>query len=424
MDFKFLKSKFSRNVLTLVSGTAVAQAIPLGLSPVLTRIYSPNDFAVFAIYMSVVAVGTVLVSMKYDLAIILPTEDKEAGNIALLALFIAALTSFILLLLVLFLNVEIAAMLTSEPEQKKEVAKWLYFTPLSVFLMGVFNALSFWLNRNSDYKTMAKSKVVNSGSMTGTQLLIGTTTNTAHGLISGFIFGRALSVFYLMKRVRNGNANFLFHYNKESMSKMANRYKRFPIFTLPGEFVNVISNQLPVFLLGNYFNAGILGNYSLMERVLNAPISLLGRSVLDVFKQKASEDYITQGNCREIFVKTFKTLAALAILPCLVLFLFGPFLFGFIFGNEWSIAGEFAQIMAVLFFFKFIASPLSYMFNIAEKQHIDLIWQIGLFTVTVTSFAVGVSYDNIRLALICFTGSYSLLYIINLYLSYQFAKGK
>lgn len=419
-----LNSKFSKNVLTLVSGTAIAQAIPLGLSPVLTRIFSPNDFAVFAIYMSVVAVGTVLVSMKYDLAIILPTKDEEAANVALLALFIAALISIVLLLITIFFNIEIAGLLTSEPALKSEVAKWLYFVPLSVFFMGVFNALSFWLNRKSDYKTMAKSKVVNSGSMTGTQLLLGATGQIGPGLISGFIFGRFFSVVYLTKRIHFGKANFFLHYDKLKIYKMVNRYKRFPIFTLPGEFVNVISNQLPVFLLGNYFNAAILGNYSLMERVLNAPISLLGRSVLDVFKQKASEDYIAQGNCREIFVKTFRTLAVLVILPCLTLFLFGPYLFELIFGKEWAIAGEFAQIMAILFFFKFIASPLSYMFNIAEKQHIDLIWQIGLFVVTVTSFAVGVSYDSIRLALICFTGSYSFLYMINLYLSYQFSKGK
>jgi O-antigen/teichoic acid export membrane protein len=150
---------------------------------------------------------------------------------------------------------------------------------------------------------------------------------------------------------------------------------------------------------------------------------LLGRSVLDVFKQKASEDYVKLGNCTSIFVKTFKTLTLLALVPTVLLFFLSPVVFSFVFGEEWQIAGEFAQILSVLFFFKFIASPLSYMFNIAEKQHLDMLWQIGLFIATVISFYVGVQKDDIKFALICFTASYSFLYIINLYLSYVFSKG-
>lgn len=421
----FLKSKFTKNVLTLVTGTAIAQAIPLGLSPVLTRLYTPEDFGIFAIYMSIVAVGTVLVSLKYDLAIILPSNDKDAANITWLALIISVIISTVLLVVIFFLNKQLANILVSEEGQKKAILKWLYFVPLSVFLMGVFNAVSFWYNRNVNYKLMAKSKVVNSGSMSVVQVTLGGLKKTGLGLISGFIMGRFFAVMYLIRGLRKRDeTSFLTLYNRDRMVKMAKRYKRFPMFTLPGESVNVISNQLPVFLLGKFFSAGVLGNYSLMERVLNAPISLLGRSVLDVFKQKASEDFANHGNCKEIFLKTFKTLSLLAILPCLVLFFFGPFLFKFIFGGAWVIAGEFAKILAILFFFKFIASPLSYMFNIAEKQHIDLIWQIALFAVTIASFSLGIFYDDVELALICFSASYSILYLINLSLSYKFAKGE
>lgn len=420
----FLNSRFSKNVLTLVTGTAVAQAIPLGLSPVLTRLYTPEDFGIFAIYMSIVAVGTVVVSLKYDLAIILPSDEKDAANITCLALITAVIISGILLILIFLFSDSLTSILVSETKQEKVIAKWLYFVPFSVLLMGGFNAISFWFNRNSNYKVMAKSKVVNSGSMTGAQLLLGGLKKISIGLIGGFILGRLFAVLYLILGLRKGGNSFWRLYDKHKMMDMIKRYKRFPMFTLLGEFINVVSNQLPVFLLGRFFSAGILGNYSLMERVLNAPISLLGRSVLDVFKQKASEDYATIGNCKEIFLKTFKTLALLAIIPCLVIFFFGPFLFKLIFGESWTIAGEFAKILSILFFFKFIASPLSYMFNIAEKQHVDLIWQMGLLVATVTSFALGILYNDVKWALTCFAVSYSLLYIINLYLSYQFAKGK
>ena len=107
----------------------------------------------------------------------------------------------------------------------------------------------------------------------------------------------------------------------------------------------------------------------------------------------------------------------------LMLFFLSPYVFSFVFGKEWQMAGDFTQILAVLFFFKFISSPLSYMFNIAEKQHLDMLWQIGLFIVTIISFYIGVQKEDIKLALICFTAAYSFMYIINLYLSYSFSKG-
>nr|WP_298996109.1 oligosaccharide flippase family protein [uncultured Allomuricauda sp.] len=419
----FLDSKFTKNVLTLVTGTAIAQAIPLGLSPVLTRLYTPDDFGIFALYMSFVAIGTVLASMKYDLAIILPSDEKDAANITILALFIVAGISTILFATVLVFNTSITNFLISESSKRASISKWLYFVPLSVFLMGTFNAISYWFNRNSNYKVMAKSKVANSGSMTIAQVVLGTMKKNSIGLIGGFILGRLLSVIYLFLQLKKEKNNFVRYYDKPKLISMKKRYRRFPMFTLPGEFINVVSNQLPVFLLGKFFSAGILGNYSLMERVLNAPISLLGRSVLDVFKQKASEDFAKMGNCREIFLKTLKTLAALAVVPCLILFLFGPWIFKVVFGESWIVAGEFSQIFAILFFFKFIASPLSYMFNIAEKQHIDLIWQSVLLLVTAASFGIGIHYNDVKLALICFATCYSILYIINLYLSYRFSNG-
>ena len=419
----FFKSSYSKNVLTLVTGTALAQAIPLALSPILTRIYSPSDFGILATYMSLVALGAVVTSLRYDQAIIIPERDEDSANVTVLAILISLVTSIILLLVVIFFRETISSLLLEDPEERATLAKWFFFVPLSVFLMGLFNAISFWLNRKKVFRAMATSKVVYTSGMSAFQIAVGLIKKSPVGLLIGFIFGRLFSVLYLLHKINKDRNPAFSQISRTQMLHLLKRYKRFPYFSLPGSFLNVASNQLPILIIGKYFGGVILGNYSLMERVLNAPISLLGRSVLDVFKQKASEDYIKYGNCKKIYLKTFKTLVALSILPTIVLFTLSPLIFGFVFGKEWVIAGEFAQILSILFFFRFTASPLSYMFFIAEKQHQDMIWQIGLLLVTVASFFTGIYYDNIKLALICFTASYSMMYVINLFMTYSLAKG-
>ncbi|AXT61836.1 translocase [Aquimarina sp. AD10] len=424
MKNKFsFKSKFTRNIITLVTGTALAQSIPIALSPILTRIYTPEDFGILATYMSLAAVISVVVSLKYDVAIIIPEKDEDSAGITVLSIVIAFVMSTIIFLIIFFFNQELAVFLVEKNDDVQVFSKWLYFIPLSVLFMGIFNAISFWFNRKTLYKRMATSKVINTAGLTGTQIGTGVLGYTPIGLLLGFVSGRIFSVLYLVNKLRRDNDSVFAKVTRNSMVLLMKRYKRFPYFTLPAEFINVVSNQLPIFVIGKFFGGAILGNYSLMERVLNAPISLLGRSVLDVFKQRASEDYVKYGNCKDIFIKTLKTLMLLSIFPTILLFFLSPFIFGFIFGKEWSMAGEFAQIFSILFFFKFTASPLSYMFNIAEKQHYDMFWQIGLLIFAVISFVIGIHYNDIKTALISFVISYSLLYMLNIYLSYSFAKG-
>ncbi len=418
------KSDFSKNVLTLMTGTAVAQAIPLAMAPILTRLYTPDDFAILAIYMSLATVLTVVVSFKYEIAIIIPEKDHDAANVTVLSVVIATGISLLLLVVVLLYNEKMARLLTEDEVNVAELAKWLYFVPISVFSMGIFNALSFWFNRKSDFKKMAASKIANSVGSIGGQVVLGAAKITPQGLLIGFLIGRLAAVWYLLAQFNQKKGDSFEQVSKSGILAMMKRYRRFPAYTLPAEAINVISNQLPVLVIGKFFGGGALGNYALVERILSAPISLLGRSVLDVFKQKASEDYALQGNCEAIYVKTLKTLALLSLVPTLLLFFLSPHIFSFVFGKEWQLAGEFTQILAVLFFFKFISSPLSYMFNIAEKQHLDMFWQIGLFIVALLSFYIGIQKDDIKLALVCFTAAYSFMYIINLYLSYRFSKGE
>lgn len=415
------RSDYVRDVFTLMLGTVIAQLIPIILSPVISRIYTPDDMALFATYMSVVAILSSFITLKYELAIILPESDKDSISIMALSMIIALLISILTLVLLLLFGVGFLELLTNK---KIEDSHWIYIIPFSVFTVAVFSSFNYWQNRKSHYKTLAVSRVSQYAFMTGAQIGFGMALLKSVGLILGEISGRIVATIVLSYQTLKNDLSLLKSITRKDMIVQFKRYRNFPKFTLPADLVNVVTNQIPILAMGKYFQASLLGNYFFMDRILNAPISLLGKSVLDVFKQRASTDYNKFGNCRDIYVKTLKTLTLASIFPTLVSLLFAPWLFRAIFGAEWEIAGHFARIMSLMFFFRLIASPLSYMFFIAEKQHIDMIWQILLFFTTLVSFGTGVYFRSIEICLWSYSISYSVMYLINIYITYNFAKGK
>ena len=141
------KSEFSRNVLTLMTGTTIAQAIPIAISPILTRIYTPGDFGVFALFLAIIGVFSVVASGRYELALMLPRKEEDAINIfSLGTIIIFLLTIFLFLFIFLFHQYLV------DMSQNEEIGYWLYFMPLAFFLIGIFNLLSYYNNRQKNYK--------------------------------------------------------------------------------------------------------------------------------------------------------------------------------------------------------------------------------------------------------------------------------
>ena len=139
------KSEFSSNVLTLMTGTTIAQAIPIAISPILTRIYTPEDFGMFALYMSMATIISVIATGRYELAIILPEKDEDAINIMMLSIGITFLVSLITLLIIFIFNAQIT-LLFGNPN----ISQWLYFVPLTIVLTGVYQALIIGLIEKND----------------------------------------------------------------------------------------------------------------------------------------------------------------------------------------------------------------------------------------------------------------------------------
>ncbi|MDQ1245254.1 MAG: lipopolysaccharide exporter, partial [Campylobacterota bacterium] len=378
--------------------------------------YTPEDFGVFALYMAIVSILSVVATGRYEMAIMLPKKDEDVNSIVKLIMILLTSISLLALFIVYIFNTQITSLF-----ENKDISSWLYFLPISIFLVAIYQVYNYLLIREKNFKKLSTNKIIVSTTNASTQLGVGLAYTSAFGLLFGNIVGYIVSIYFIIK---SKVVNKYFIFENSSIKKVAKEYENFPKYDVPSVLVNVIANQLPILALGKYFGLGILGLYSFMYKVLMMPISLLSSTVLDVFKQRATEDYNKYGNCRDIYVKTFKKLILLGMVPFTILGIFAPEIFAFIFGENWRVAGEFAQIMTPMLYLKFVISPLSFMFYIAGKQKYDLAGQFILLLILVLSIAIGLQFNDEKIVLISFSIGYTIIYFAYLIYSYFLSKGE
>lgn len=377
------KSDFVKNVVTLMTGTSIAQAIPIALSPILTRIYTPDDFGLFALYTGLAAILSVIATGRYELAIMLPSNEMDAANIVKLSSLISCIFSLIILIIVIFFGVEISILLG-----EVEIRNWLYLLPASILISGIYQSLNYWFNRKKDFKRLAKNRVIQSGFTATIQIPLGLVKVGGLGLLLGTLLGQCITLISLIKQAIKENSEYFKNLRSSSLLKLAKRYINFPKFDVPTTVLDVGASQAPNLLFTSFFSASFAGFYFLTQRVLQAPITLISASILDVFKEEAAHSYRETGNSKKIYLKTLKTLILLTVIPSFLLFIFIEDMFLFFFGNDWKDSGTFAKILIPALALRFIVNPLSFMIYIAEKQKANLILMTLLFFLIVLSFCL------------------------------------
>lgn len=373
-------SEFSKNVLTLMTGTTIAQAIPIAITPILTRIYRPEDFGVLALFMAITAVLGAIANGKYELAIMLPKSNIEALNIVYLSVIISSLFSLLLFIVILLFKSNIIVLL-GEPE----IENWLYFVPITVLAMGLYNALLVYNNRIKKYRDISISSVSKSTGQSLAQILIGFLKAGPMGLI----FGQVLSYFagniILIKNTLNKN-NFNDSIDKKIIMEMAKKHKKFPSFSMPSVFLNSINLNSVSFLISSIFSVTTLGFYSLTQRIIGIPASVIGKSFSQIYYQKASEQYNKSNTTEAIFLNTLKKLFLIGIPIFTIAFFVVEPLFSFVFGDEWVISGTYSKIIIPLAFTRFVSSTLSVTTSVHNKQQYGLYINILLLFSTIGIF--------------------------------------
>ena len=400
-----------------MSGVAIAQAIPIICSPILSRLFTPNDFGLFADFLAIAAFLPIIMSGRYEFAILLPKRDQEAINILSLSCILTVCFFLIFFLILLGFGNSIAELINVN-----KLAPYMCLIPISALLSTVFLVFNEWCIRKKWFVALGKNKISNSAGIAGTSILFGL-TKLQPGLILGEIFGQIFSATSAIVRVLRKDRYLFAYVTKNKMKYFARRYFDYPKFIIPGQFLNTFGGQLPVLVLSSQFGLYEAGLFMMSQRVLGIPITFFGNSFKDVFKQRAAHDFQAHGNCVNIFKKTTFLLIKIALIPFIVLFITAPYFFEFVFGAEWYDAGIYTRYLCVMYLIIFINSPTSSILRIVEKQYVDMIWQACYAVLTAVSLLAGVILKDIKITLLLLCICRSIAYLISIYLSYRYAKG-
>lgn len=387
MNFKSLtSSEFKKNVLTLMTGTSISQAIAFLAGPILSRIYTPDDFGVLATFMSLTILLSIISTGKYELSILLPKNNKNSSYLVHLSILLSLIISIISTIIILFFDTEIADLLNSEL-----ILDYLILVPMTSFLVALFQIFNYWHNRQKKFKSIASAKISQTSVFVFSSIALKAFPFNA--LLIGDIISRFCSALVLIVNAIR-HPSFYLKMNLKKTKALAIRYLDFPKFSMPSSLLNSTSIQAPVLLLQLFFSSTITGFYSLAHRIISAPLTLLSGSVSQVFLQKISENKSDKQKLAFYTQSAYKKLFQIGIIPLSLVLVFGDYIFSFVYGENWVVAGEFAQILAPWMFIVFTTSPLTNVFIVLERQKTLMLFNMLLLAVRLSVLCIGGLYLN------------------------------
>lgn len=398
-------SVFVRNIATLTAGSVVAQLIPLASSPVLTRLYSPIEYGHYARFMLLVTVLSGAATGRYEMAILAAGSSPEVRVVKLLARLLAVGVSA----LVLFAAVGLRAV---EPLP----AWWVWLLPAGVLVTAAQQVSYSWLLRERAFRLLSSSRAARALLVAAVSISVGVLGLSTSGLALGAVLGSAAIAAGLFAFERGSGA--VTWHGRAELRGAAMAHRQFPLLVLPSEWLSTLALQLPLLFL-DVTGAGF---FSFATTVVSTPLSLIGTSVLEGFKERAFRDYRERGSFRTVYRGVFFALVAPATAGAIALAIGAPVVFRVAFGARWEAAGVFAASLAPMFALRLLASPLSYTYVVVRRQREAMLLQAYALgssaLVLLLGRHVGAS-DVVRV--LAFGMNYALVYVIFLLRTWSLA---
>jgi len=377
--------KFARAVTVIAGGAALGQAVTVLISPLLTRLYSPADFGVFGVYASILGILTVVASLRYEFAILLPKDEESAACILALCFLVlfgtTALSCFIITAIggqiVVWANVP-------------ELEGYLWLIPLGMLGAGTYQILNYWGVRRRDFYRIGRTRLTRGIARAALQVGLGYAVSGPLGLLIGQFAGESAGSASLAEAAWKKDRGPLKAINLNGIRQAAARYRRFPVFTGTSALIDSLGLNAPQILFAAFYGAQVAGWFALGQRVIAAPLNIVVDSVAQVFFGEAARlSGDDPQSMRRLFWKLSTKLALAGAVPVAVICALAPWFFAIVFGSGWETAGRYVQVLGVMFAVRFAVIPLQHTLNILERQDINLIWDVARLILVVGSLLAG-----------------------------------
>ena len=405
---KIWKSSSARNAGKLLSANVIAQAIGIIIYPILTRLYTPEDFALLSLFMSISGVIILIATAEYQYAIVLPEKETNARALVQLCAFLL-LVFVAVICLTLPLSTHIAALFKAPA-----LADWWGLMPLCVAGLGLWNILNYWYIRRASFTRISGYQI--------TQSLFSATGKIGFGSIGwlsgGMIIATALAPILSLcistglawkKQIRE-----LFTIDKSAICRVAREYANFPKFNLPRALVNSAGQYLPIWLLTPCFGLAQMGQLSLALLAAFVPLSIIARACYQVLFQRVSELVRKQQSLTSLLSQFILwTVIGLALLLP-VIYIFMPQLVTFLFGGEWLEAADVIRRLYPYIVLTPICGAICFLSDVFAKQKIALWLEIGYMIATTIALLIGIHVGNFLIAVSLFAWARFAFLVIQL----------
>lgn len=410
-------SDLGRNILTLLKGSVLAQSLPILCMPLLTRLYSPDDFGVFALYSSLILSLAAIVGLRYEYGILLPKSDTIAWRLLVLSAKITLTISILAGIIFFLFSIQIGNLL-----KNPALTPWLALLGINLLIIGITQLITFWFNRTKQYGLMANQRVIQSISSNGAQIALGLGFHFGvSGLILGNLLGQLITLIYSLRKAFADK-----YLNTKKLLKIEQKllvhFKNLPLYNAPTALIDALRLNGINVLLSAFFTVSSLGQFALAWRLLQSPISLINGALSQVYYQHFTQLPYEE---RHFFLcKCIKKSFIIGILPFTLLYLNSEWLFVILFGIEWEQAGQICSILVPWLFLNFITSPISSIYVVLKQEKTLLVFSI--FYMLIPLSIIYFIHQNLIETLIYISSAMSLLLflfiIIALAITKKYAK--
>lgn len=378
-----------KNIIILISGSGLAQLIPILVIPILSRMYTADDFGDLSLYANIVGILVIIASGRFEHAILLPKKESTATYIVAGSFIITLSFSIFLLILVIIFKIFFSHLLVDQ-----RIAKWILFIPLSVFSSGIFNILTVFANKYKLYKFMSIGGFVKSITTSGIKVLGGIKKAGAFGLIIGNIIGNIFSMLFISIVCFRFKKYQLKYLSYKGITNALKVYVDFPKYNMPRALLNTISGSLPIFIFYKYFGTSVTGFYSMSLGLSLIPIQIVVQSIYQVYSEKIIKEYNNRIAIAKSIINIAKTLTMVFSLPFIILIIFAPDIIVFFLGDKWLESGKILQYIIPWLFMVLVSTPLAFIPKLSGKLKTEMIIDMVYLVLRIIALYIGVLINN------------------------------
>lgn len=384
LNFWHSQGQLQKNFFTLASGTIAAQLIGLVTFPLLTRIYTPEQFGAMGIFAAVFGTLAPMITLKYEHAVPVAADDEQAICLMALALGIAAIISSASAAM----SIYVIPTLFSGPIPTI-LGKYGWLLGPGLFFYAILTSATYWMIRKNNFQSVARARVKQSLSKVFLELGLGVVNASPFGLICGYLAGQVGGAHALLRNFWASNRTALSQVTAGGIVSAAKQYKNFPFYSMPATGLNALGSNAPLILLPIVYDEMHVGLFWVAQRLAAWPISLIGTSIGQVFYGAITNGSTTATRNLRLFHKLSIRLILIGV-SMAVFLASAPLWARHIFGDKWSEAGTVIAILGPMIALRLLTTPVSQAYNVHGKQRLFLIIEGARLILTTGAFIIAI----------------------------------